>query len=149
MASSEGETVAHAVIAMVRTYERFMCAEMESARQWSESAMDLGDRLGVTPAVVIGRVANARIRIFTGEVEEGLDQLDDIAALLMSGGADPLTTGMMLCELICAAQGLAMYDRTGEWTDVMDRWAARLGDRRDQWPLPRPPRRKAAPDRTV
>ena len=40
----------------------------------------------------------------------------------MSGEVDPLTTGMMYCELICAAQGLARHDRAREWTEVMERW---------------------------
>ena len=75
------------------------------------------------PAVVIGRVCAARVRIFDGHVEEGLDLLDEIGALLMSGEVDPLTTGMMYCELICAAQGMALHDRADEWTEVMDRWS--------------------------
>ena len=40
----------------------------------------------------------------------------------MSGQVDPLTTGMMYCELICAAQWLALHDRARDWTEVMDRW---------------------------
>ena len=116
------ECSAHAVIAMVRTYERFMCGDMVAARQQSALAIELGERLGVVPAVVIGRVAAARIRIFDGHVDEGLERLDEIGVLLMSGEVDPLTTGMMYCELICAAQGLARHDRAREWTEVMERW---------------------------
>ncbi|HEX6423561.1 MAG TPA: hypothetical protein VFZ79_08790 [Acidimicrobiales bacterium] len=116
------ELPAHAVIAMVRTYERFMCGDMAAARVEAERAIDLGGRLGVQPAVVIGRVATARVRILDGEVDEGIALLDEVAALLMSGDVDPLTTGMMYCELICAAQGLALHDRAAEWTDVMERW---------------------------
>ncbi len=116
------EVPAHAVIAMVRTYERFMCGDMEAVRIESASAIERGERLGVVPAVVIGRVAWARLKIFDGQVDEGLELLDEICAVLMSGGADPLTTGMMYCELICAAQGLALHDRAREWTEVMDSW---------------------------
>ncbi|MEX2628165.1 MAG: hypothetical protein WD225_14870, partial [Ilumatobacteraceae bacterium] len=116
------ETGVHALIAMVRTYERFMCGDMDGARVQSARAIELGDRYDVDPAVVIGRVAAARVRIFDGDVAEGLDLLDEVGALLMSGGADPLTTGMMYCELICAAQGLALHDRAAEWTEVMERW---------------------------
>jgi tetratricopeptide (TPR) repeat protein len=117
-----GEASAHAVIAMVRTYERFMCGDMDAARLQSALAIELGGRLGVAPAVVVGRVAAARIRIFDGHVDEGLERLDEIGVLLMSGEVDPLTTGMMYCELICAAQGLARHDRASEWTEVMEHW---------------------------
>lgn len=115
-------TAAHALIAMTRTYERFMCGDMDGARQQSTLAIELGRDTGVTPAEVIGRVASARVRIFDGEVEAGLTELDEIGALLMAGGADPLTTGMMYCEIICAAQGLGLHEMACEWTQVMERW---------------------------
>ena len=117
------EAPAHAFIAVVHGYERFMCGDMSAARQWSTAAIALGQRLGANQAVVIGRVCAARITIFEGRVDEGLDLLDDIADDLMSGAADPLTTGIMYCELICAAQGLAHQARAIEWTEVMERWS--------------------------
>jgi len=120
--TGHGEAPAHAVIAMVCTYERFMCGDMDGARMQSALAIELGGRLGVEPAVVIGRVAAARLKIFDGQVDEGLDLLDEVGVLLMSGEVDALTTGMMYCELICAAQGLALHDRASEWTEVMERW---------------------------
>lgn len=116
------ECPAHAVIAMVHCYERFMCGDMDAARELSASAIELGTRLGVDPAVVIGRVCAARVHIFDGHVQAGLDLLDEIGVDLMSGAVDPLTTGMMYCELICAAQGMALHDRASQWTEVMERW---------------------------
>ena len=99
-----------------------MCGDMDAARINSASAIELGRRLGVDPAVVIGRVCAARVRIFDGNVQEGLDLLDEIAVDLMSGAVDPLTTGMMYCELICAAQGMALHGRASQWTEVMEHW---------------------------
>lgn len=116
------ETPAHALIAMTRTYERFMSGDMDEARNQSVLAIDLGTRHDVNPAVVIGQVAAARVRIFDGDLQGGLDQLEEVGAMLMSGGADPLTTGMMYCEIICAAQGLALHDMAAQWTQVMETW---------------------------
>ncbi|NNE10960.1 MAG: hypothetical protein HKN41_01805 [Ilumatobacter sp.] len=116
------ECAAHAVIAMVRTYERFMCGDMAEARTEAIRSQALGERLGVVPATVIGRVARARIHILDGAVDEGIGQLDEVAVLLASPDVDPLTTGMMYCELVCAAQGLGLHDRAAEWTAIMDRW---------------------------
>ena len=116
------ESPPNALVAMVRTYERFMCGDMDAVRRHAPVAVDLGQRLGVMPAMVLGRVAMARLMLLDGHLLEGLDQLDEIATLLMSGEVDPLTTGMMYCELICAAQGLGLHDRAVEWTDVMERW---------------------------
>ena len=117
-----GEVPAHALLAMVRTYERFMCGDPDGARRQAQRSMELGAQLDVSPAVLLGQVATARLLIADGEVEPGLAILDDAALQLMSGAVDPFTTGMLYCELICAAQGLLAYDRAREWTDVMDHW---------------------------
>lgn len=111
-----------AIIAMVRAYERFMCGAMSDAKVEAERAIELGERFGVTPAVVIGRTCSARVLIFDGDMAAGLDLLDEVGALLMSGAVDPLTTGMMYCEIICAAQSLLMPDLAAQWTDVMEHW---------------------------
>ncbi len=122
LADGAAGTPAEALVPMVRSYERFMSGDMDAVREQSLLAIEQGERLGVTAAVVIGRVAAARVRILDGDVAGGWEQLDEVGTLLMAGDADPLTTGMMYCELICAAQSLALYDRASEWTDVMDRW---------------------------
>jgi hypothetical protein len=112
----------HAVTAAIRGYERFMCGDIAAAREESARAIELGNSLGSLPAEVIGRTAAARITILEDDVEDGLAQLDEVGGLLMSGAVDPLTTGMMLCEIICAAQGLGRHDLAMEWTAAMDRW---------------------------
>lgn len=117
-----GEVPPSAVISAVRTYERLMSGDLAGAQEQGLRAVELGSRLDVPPAVVIGRTALARVRILSGDVAEGLMQLEDLALVLASGEVDPLTTGMMMCELVCAAQGLAMYDRASEWTTLMDNW---------------------------
>jgi hypothetical protein len=122
LAEEYDEAPAHALIAVTRTYERFMCGDMEAAGAQAARAIELGERLGVQPAMVIGRVASARVEIYAGRVHEGLEQLGEVGALLMSGAVDPLTTGMMYCELVCAAQGLGRFDLANEWTEVMENW---------------------------
>ena len=116
------EAPAHALVAMVRTYERFMSGDARAANEQAELAMELGERQGVLPAVILGQVASARLLISDGAVAEGLERLDEVAVRLMSGDVDPLTTGMMYCELICAAQWLGEHDRARDWTEVMERW---------------------------
>lgn len=115
-------TPAHAMIAMTRAYERVFCGDPESARQLAARAIELGKDLGVMPAVILGQVVTARLHLSDGAVDLGLAELDDVALSLMSGAVDPMTTGMMYCELVCAAQSLLAYDRAREWTEVMERW---------------------------
>ena len=117
-----GECPVHAVVAMVRTYERLWCGDMEGAGANAVLAIELGTRHGIEPSVLIGRVATARLLIFEGQTDEGLELLDDIALTLLSGAVDDMTSGMAYCELICAVQGLSMYERAGEWTRAMEHW---------------------------
>lgn len=117
-----GPAPVHAVVAMVRTYERLWCGDMVGAGANACRAVELGQQHGVAPAVLIGNVATARLHIFEGDTEKGIEMLDDVAVSLSSGEVDAMTSGMAYCELICAAQGLALYDRAGEWTQAMDRW---------------------------
>ncbi|WP_107704681.1 hypothetical protein [Nocardioides allogilvus] len=113
---------AHALLAMVRTYERFLSGDPEGARIHAAQAVDLGSRLGVLPALVLGQVATARLMLHDGDLEAGLAQLDEVALRLTSGEVDPFTTGMMYCELVCAAQNLGLHDRARDWTQMMEQW---------------------------
>ena len=117
-----GDHPVRAIVAMVHAYERFMCGSMDEARRYAVTAVEFGERFDVRPAVVIGRTCIARVTIFDGDLDLGLGLLDEVGAVLMSGAVDPLTTGMMYCEIICAAQGLLMPDVAAQWTDVMERW---------------------------
>jgi hypothetical protein len=112
----------HAWLAVVRTYERLLAGDLEGARPWARRAADLGARLDPA-AGAIGRVADARLRILGGDVEEGLALLNEVGVSVTSGDLDPLSTGVVYCELVCALQGLAQYDAAEEWTEAMERWS--------------------------
>lgn len=117
-----GETPVHAIVAMVRTYERLWCGDMEGAGTNALRSIELGERLGVAPSVLIGRVGTARLHIFDGETAEGLEILDDVVVTLLTGKVDAMTSGMAYCEVICAAQGLGLHDRAEQWTQAMEQW---------------------------
>ncbi|GHJ57631.1 hypothetical protein NOK12_01500 [Nocardioides sp. OK12] len=116
------ESPVWAVVAMVAGYERFFSGDPVAARELASRAVELGRERDVVAAIVVGRTALARLRILDGAVEEGLELLDEVAIELTSERVDPLTAGMMLCELVCAAQGVGRHDRAREWTEVMQRW---------------------------
>ena len=115
------ETPAHAWLAAVRAYERMLTGDLQGARQWSERAIAVGSGCDAA-ACAVGQVAAARLRILDGDVEEGLALLDEVGVAAVSGDLDPLSTGLVYCELVCALQGLAQYDVAEEWTEAMERW---------------------------
>jgi tetratricopeptide (TPR) repeat protein len=116
-----GETPAHAWFAVVRTYERMLTGDLAGARQWARRAVETGARCDAA-ACAVGRVAVARLLILDGDVPHGLALLDEVGVATVSGDLDPLSTGIVYCELVCALQGLAQYDVAEEWTEAMERW---------------------------
>ncbi len=115
------ETPVHAWLAVVRSYERLLSGDFESARRWARGAIEVG--AGREPAAAaLGRVAEARSLILQGDVREGLELLNEAAVATVSGEIDPLSTGVVYCELVCALQALGQYDLAEQWTEAMERW---------------------------
>ena len=115
------ESPANAWFAVVRCYERMLTGDQAGARTWSRQAVEVGVRWDPA-AAAIGRVADARLLILAGDVEQGLALLDEAGVATVSGDLDALSTGVVYCELVCALQGLAQYDLAEQWTEAMERW---------------------------
>ena len=116
-----GETPAHAWLAVVRTYERMLTGDLAAARHWARHAIEVGSKCDPA-ACAIARVAEARLLILHGDVQQGLALLNQAGVATVSGDLDPLSRGIVYCELVCALQGLAQYDVAEEWTEAMERW---------------------------
>jgi tetratricopeptide (TPR) repeat protein len=115
-------TPAHAWLGVVRAYERMLSGDLAGARPWARQAVDVGTTCDAA-ACAIGRVAEARLLILDGDVGPGLALLDRAGVAILSGELDPLSTGVVYCEVVCALQGLARYDLAEEWTEAMERWS--------------------------
>jgi hypothetical protein len=121
---NQAENAVHAWLAVVRNYERLLAGDFPMARHWARRAVELGatwDRA----AAAVGRVAEARSLILDGEVKQGLALLEEAAVATVSGELDPISTGMVYCELVCGLQAVAQYDLAEEWTQAMERWSQR------------------------
>ena len=116
-----GETPPHAWLAVVRAYERMLSGDVTGARQWARRAIEVGSQCDPA-ACAIGRVAEARLLILDGDVQQGLALLDEAGVATVSGDLDALSTGVVYCELVCSLQGLALYDVAEQWTEAMERW---------------------------
>jgi hypothetical protein len=119
--AGQRETPANAWLAVVRTYERMLTGDLPGARPWARRAIELGSEHDPA-ACALGQVAEARLLILGGDVEQGLALLDEVGVATVAGDLDPLSTGVVYCELVCALQGLAQYDVAEEWTEAMERW---------------------------
>ena len=117
----QAENPAHAWVAVLRSYERLLVGDLPKTREWAARAIEIGARHDPA-AAALGRVAEARSLIMAGDVQQGLALLDEAGVAAVSGELDPLSTGVVYCELVCALQGVAQYDLAEEWTEAMERW---------------------------
>jgi tetratricopeptide (TPR) repeat protein len=115
------DTAEYAWLAAVRANERMLTGDLVGARRWARRAVEVGSRRDPA-ASAVGGVAEARLLILDGQVGQGLTLLDQAGVAAVSGDLDPLSTGIVYCELVCALQGLAQYDLAEEWTQAMERW---------------------------
>src|SRR5687768_10452313 len=116
-----GDTPVHAWLAVVRSYERLLSGDFEGARQWARRAIDVGT-IHEPTAAALGRVAHARTLILEGDVPSGIDLLNEAAVAAVSGEIDPISTGVVYCEVVCAFQAIAQYDLAEQWTQAMEHW---------------------------
>jgi hypothetical protein len=79
------DTPAHALIAMVRTYERLMCGDMEGRRRLGSRSSSAPDSTSPRPSSSAGwPPPGSASSTVTSPL--GLELLDEVGALLMSGG---------------------------------------------------------------
>src|SRR4029453_14924930 len=97
------ETPIHAWLAVVRNYERLLSGDFQEARRWERKAIDTGTSCA-PPAPAIGRVGRARSLFLGGYCSNGLALANEAALAAVSGDLDPLFTGIVYCEVVCALQ---------------------------------------------
>lgn len=112
----------HAVHDVARAYERFYSGDFAEAKRFAQSAIHRGTELMQVSQVALARIALARAHIFEGEIEAGCALLEDASAAATSDEIEELTRGLIYCEIVCAWQGVGMYDVAERWTDAMERF---------------------------
>ena len=140
----DGGTPAHAWFAVVRSYERML-----SGDRHERPAVGAPRHRGRLDVRRRGRRhrpgrGGAPARSSTATSSSGLALLDEAGMAATSGDLDPLSTGVVYCELVCALQGLAQYDLAEEWTEAMERWSPHQRHRQPPRPVPGASRRDPA-----
>ena len=118
-----GTTAVHAILSVARGYERLLSGDSAAARELSRQAVQIGTEHAAPAAVALAQVMEARSTLFDLDVARGLELLDESASVIVMDDIDPLSVGLVYCELVCAWQGLAQYDRAEELTEAMEHWS--------------------------
>jgi class 3 adenylate cyclase len=113
------QSALHGRAAMLRSFISLITGDIDQALELARIAIEISSRFEHGETVILARSAEARALIFQGHIEEGLALLDECAVAAASGELDPILSAIVYCNVVCAWQGLAEYDRAEEWTQAM------------------------------
>src|SRR3990172_4001337 len=119
------ECLAHGYLARTRSNRLLGEGRMDDALEQARLMVEIGTRLGHRDLQAIGLHQQGIVLVARGEVEEGLQLLEEAAVAAVSGELGPMATGTIYCNVISTCRDLADYRRAGEWTEAAKRWCER------------------------
>ncbi|MDQ3823043.1 MAG: LuxR family transcriptional regulator, partial [Actinomycetota bacterium] len=125
--AGQPESSAHGLLLLTRAVTTlFAGGDLSGAIADFERASEIGRRLGDRDTQVLGLVGKGRALVKRGDVEQGLELLDEATAAAVCGELHPYSTGLVYCITISSCQELGDYRRAAEWTEAANRWCDRL-----------------------
>ena len=82
----------------------------------AEAAYKVGQRLGILEIEALGLMYRGFFRLSLGDTTAGLADQDHAAALALSSNVDPLTGGVLYCNILWACRTFGDWARANEWT---------------------------------
>jgi LuxR family maltose regulon positive regulatory protein len=97
-----------------------------AGREAGRRAADLGRRLGEADLEMVGIAVEGLALICDGEVEEGMQRLDEAAAAALAGELEsPVAVGWCCCYLIFGCERVRDHERAAQWCEEVERLAER------------------------
>jgi hypothetical protein len=93
--------------------------DCDTAYAKAANAVAIGERCKDADLVACARHIQGRIRLRQGQVESGLQLLDEVMVAVASRELSPLVTGLMYCSVIQACQEVYAVGRAREWTAAL------------------------------
>ena len=91
-----------------------------------ERAYELARRFGDRDTQMLAIAAKGRALMKSGEIEKGLELLDEGSAAAVSGQLQPYSTTLVYCMTISSCNDVGDFRRAAEWTEAANRWCDRL-----------------------
>ncbi len=86
----------------------------------------LAGKVGNRDVQMLALSGKGRAHIKAGEIEKGLNLLDEATASAMCGDLGAHSAGLVYCITISSCQDLGDYRRAAEWTEAANRWCDKL-----------------------
>ena len=121
------ESWAHAWLGVFNTLGALMQGQFEAGIEAASQAMDVGRRTGNESAMFQAMSFRGMARVFTGNVQEGLADIDEAAAAASSGQLDLRAASDIYCNTISACRDVGDLARASQWAVEGERFMRREG----------------------
>ena len=123
----EEESAVHGRIALTRASQAmFAEGDLPKAIANLDRAYELAKRFGDRDTQMLSLVAKGRALVKMGEIEQGVELIDEGTAAAVSGELQAYSTTLVYCMTISTCQDLGDFRRAAEWTEAANRWCDRL-----------------------
>jgi DNA-binding winged helix-turn-helix (wHTH) protein len=90
--------------------------DIEGALKLAESAYETGRQSGAANVEALGLMYRGFFRLSLGDTRSGLADQDHAAALAFSQQTDPVTGGVLYCNILWACRTFGDWSRASQWT---------------------------------
>ncbi|MDP3984723.1 MAG: adenylate/guanylate cyclase domain-containing protein, partial [Acidimicrobiia bacterium] len=97
-------------------------ATSEDAFELTSKALAIAEGLGDRDLAAICRHDRGRLRVKMGEVADGMAEMEEVMAEVLSGSIGPAATGRIYCNMLDTCEQLADYRRAAEWDEAARSW---------------------------
>jgi DNA-binding CsgD family transcriptional regulator len=89
---------------------------------------EIADRFGDADLMALGRMAQGRALVASGETARGVGLLDEAMVGVVAGEVSPIAAGNVYCAVILVCRDILDLRRAREWTVALSRWCAAQPD---------------------
>jgi DNA-binding CsgD family transcriptional regulator len=104
------------------TMGHIMRGEFADALASAPGVTQYGRRFGDADLTALGQHMAGRLKIFAGQVADGLRLMDEAMVAVLAGDVSPIISGVVYCSSIEACQELSDFGRASEWTHALTTW---------------------------
>jgi len=119
------ESVAHGYLERARANKALGGGDFEAALEHARRETEIGERVGDIDLQAVGLHDQGRILVGAGQVEPGMELLDEAMAIAIGGELSPFPTAVIYCNVTIACQDLGDYRRAMQWSEAAKRWCER------------------------
>ena len=119
------QCVEHGYLLLPVAEQRLAERNGDAALAAAAGAAEMGRRFGDADLTSCAQHLQGRALIQQGQVEQGLQLLDEAMVAVSGGELSPIMAGLLYCSVIAACHQVFALGRAREWTFALSRWCER------------------------